>query len=89
MANAQQLTKRTRHMDIKHFALQDWVLRDLIHLECIDTADNYSDAMTKPTPRVLFYHHMDYILGKVIPVFIQIPDDHSNHSAQKPLSTGG
>lgn len=30
MANAQRPTKRTRHMDIKHFALQDWVERDLL-----------------------------------------------------------
>ena len=30
MANAQQPTRRTRHMDIKHFALTDWVERDLL-----------------------------------------------------------
>ena len=28
MANAQQPTRRTRHMDIKHFSLLDWVERD-------------------------------------------------------------
>ena len=28
MANQQQPTKRTRHMDIKHFVLQDWVAHD-------------------------------------------------------------
>jgi len=32
MANAQQPTRRTRHMDIKHFSLLDWVERDLTHL---------------------------------------------------------
>jgi len=30
MANAQRPTKRTRHMDIKTFGLQDWVQRDLL-----------------------------------------------------------
>ncbi len=29
MANAQQPTQWTRHMDIKHFALLDWVEQDL------------------------------------------------------------
>jgi deoxyuridine 5'-triphosphate nucleotidohydrolase len=69
MANQQQPTKRTRHMDIKHFALQEWVERDLIRLKRINTADNYSDVMTKATARTLFYRHMDFILGKTIPIY--------------------
>ena len=32
MANAQQPTKRTKHMDIKNFGLLDWVERDLLIL---------------------------------------------------------
>ncbi len=67
MANAQKPTKRTRHMDIKHFALQDWVDRDLLLLKRIATESNYSDAMTKPLARTLFYRHMDFIQGKIIP----------------------
>jgi len=35
MANAQQPTKRTRHIDIKHFALLDWVEQDLLILHDI------------------------------------------------------
>ena len=69
MANAQRPTKRTKHMDIKHFALQDWVDRDLITLKRINTSDNYSDAMTKPTGRTIYYRHMDFIQGKVIPEY--------------------
>jgi hypothetical protein len=30
MNNAQKPTPRTRHIDIKHFALRDWVEQDLI-----------------------------------------------------------
>ena len=67
MANAQQPTKRSRHMDIKNFALQDWVKRDLILLKRISTKNNYSDAMTKSLQRILFYRHMNYISGKYIP----------------------
>ena len=47
MANAQQPTRHTRHMDIKYFALTDWVERDLLIMKRINTTDNYSDSMTK------------------------------------------
>lgn len=69
MANAQKPTKRTKHMDTRHFALQDWVDRDLIVLKRITTSDNHSDAMTKALPRILFYRHLEYIQGKVIPTY--------------------
>lgn len=35
MANAQQPTKRTRHIEFKHFALLDWVEQDLLPLHSI------------------------------------------------------
>ncbi|KAL7523787.1 hypothetical protein ACHAXR_000330, partial [Thalassiosira sp. AJA248-18] len=37
MANAQKPTPRARHMDIKHRVLCEWVERDLIKLERVDT----------------------------------------------------
>ena len=69
MANAQRPTKRTRHMDIKAFGLQDWVQRDLLCLKRIATADNYADAMTKNVGRTLFYRHMNFIMGRVVPAY--------------------
>ncbi len=36
MGNAQQPTTRTCHINIKYFALCDWMERDLIVFECID-----------------------------------------------------
>jgi hypothetical protein len=33
MGNTQKPTARTRHIDIKYFALCDWIERDLIQLE--------------------------------------------------------
>lgn len=67
MANAQQPTRRTRqYMDIKYFALLDWVERDLLVLKRINTTNHYSDSMTKPLGRQLHYRHTDYILGKNI-----------------------
>jgi deoxyuridine 5'-triphosphate nucleotidohydrolase len=69
MANAQKPTKRTRHMDIKTFALQDWVKRDLLCLQRINTGDNYADAMTKSLGRTLFYRHMNFIMGRIVPEY--------------------
>ena len=70
LANAQQPTKRTRHMDIKHFILQQWVENDLIILKRIATADNYADILTKTTGRIIFTRHMNYIMGKHIPHYV-------------------
>ena len=67
MGNAQKPTTRTRHIDIKYFALCDWVERDLIHLERIDTSINIADHLTKSLPKVLFHRHADFLLGHVPP----------------------
>ena len=70
MANAQQPTRRTRHMGIKKFALLDWVARDLIILKTIKTAENAADGMTKIFARQLFSRHADTILGRRIPNYV-------------------
>jgi hypothetical protein len=57
MANAQQPTKRTHHINIKHFAILDRVEQDLLILHSISTHDNAADAMTKPLMKPLFYCH--------------------------------
>ena len=69
IANAGRPTKRTKHMDMRHFALQQWVEQDLIVLKHIGTGDNSSDSLTKNTPRVLFNRHNDFILGRTIPQY--------------------
>jgi hypothetical protein len=40
MGNAQKPTSRMRHMDIIYFLICEWVDRDLMHMECIDTLIN-------------------------------------------------
>ena len=69
MANTQQPTRRTRHMDIKHFAIQDWVERDMIVLEYIKTDYNSADSLTKPLARTAFYIHLDAIMGRIPPKY--------------------
>ena len=70
MAQAGQPTKKTRHVDIKHFSIQQWTEMDIIALNYIKTTFNSSDAMTKALGRTLFYRHMDYIMGRKIPEYV-------------------
>ena len=70
MANAGQPTKRTRHIDIRHFALLDWVERDLVILERVETAANASDVLTKATGRIIFHRHYDTLMGRELPWYV-------------------
>ncbi len=72
MANAQKLTSHTRHMDIRYHVLCEWVERDLIVLEHVDTTINEADHFTKLLSRVLFHRHIDYIMGHVPPEYSRI-----------------
>ena len=69
MGNAQKPTSRTRHIDIKTFSLCEWVERDLMHLERIDTTINLADHLTKALQRSLFHRHADFILGHIPPKY--------------------
>jgi hypothetical protein len=69
MANANKPTPRTRHMDIRYFALTEWVERDLIALERVDTSMNMADHFSKQLPPILFSRHVDHILGHVPPPY--------------------
>ena len=73
MANTGQPTRRTRHIDVKHFAIQDWVEQDLILLEVIKTDDNSADHFTKALGRNLFHMHNDVIMGRIPPMYYQGP----------------
>jgi hypothetical protein len=80
IANAQQPTHRTRHIEIKHFALLDWVEQDMVTLHSISTRDNAADAMTKTLTRQLFYRHRDTYMGYRIPEYVRSTDGHTLHA---------
>jgi len=63
MVNAQKPTRRTQHMDIKHFALLQWCKTDQILLSAISMSDNAADGMTKPLSNTLFGRHRATLLG--------------------------
>jgi hypothetical protein len=77
MANQQQASNRTQHIDIKHVALIDWVEQDLMLLAEIISPENCSDAMTMALAHILFYWHNDTNMGRRIPAHFEkyIPND--------------
>jgi hypothetical protein len=54
MGNAQKPTSRSRHIDIKFFSLCDWVKRNLMLLDRIDTSINMADHLMKALQHILF-----------------------------------
>ena len=78
MGNAQQPTRRTKHIDIKKFALLDWIEHDLIIMQRIKTTDNSSDGMTKSLGRILHYRHFDYIMGYYVPKYADNSNTHKS-----------
>ena len=63
MTQNQKPTKNTRHVDLRHFAVVDWVSQDLLLIKKISTHDNTSDTLTKSLGKTLFYRHTDTIMG--------------------------
>ena len=70
MANAGKPTKRTRHVDIKFFAIQSWVEQDLLRFKHISTLDNSSDVLTKNVPRISFNRHNNFIMGRAVQDYV-------------------
>jgi hypothetical protein len=66
MANNVRPTDRTRHMDIRYFAIQEWIHVDkdiiLIH---IPTILNAADALTKALAWLKHHHHMTRAMGQL------------------------
>jgi len=71
MGNNVRPTDRTRHMDIKWFALQEWIHVDkdiiLIH---ISGELNSSDALTKALPWIKHHRHTSRAMGVTGPIYM-------------------
>ena len=89
MANAQMPTRRTRHMEIKYFSLQDWIEEDLILLHTVESSKNIADTFTKQLGRNLFHKHNDTVMGRRFPTYYKgnlrndIPVNNSDFSLSK------
>ena len=69
MATANKPTSGPRHMDISHFALIEWVGRDLVALERVSISLHIADHFSTQFQSTLFTHHVDWILGHVPPTY--------------------
>ena len=63
IVNSRKPTERSRHIDIRFFAIQDWKARGDIELFHIPGVINPADDLTKPLGFVLHARHARYIMG--------------------------
>jgi hypothetical protein len=69
MANANQPTRRTRHVEMKHFVILQWTDDNLINFVLTQSDHNFSDSLSKPTGRTKFYEHTDIVMGRIRPTY--------------------
>jgi hypothetical protein len=63
MVNAQRPTPRSRHIDIQHFAIQEWKANREIILEHIPGIVNSADSLTKSLGSTLHHRHVRRLMG--------------------------
>ena len=64
MANAEQPTRRTGHMETKTFATQQWIREENMLLKAVGTQNNAADHFSKALGRIKFYEQTDLIMGR-------------------------
>jgi hypothetical protein len=69
MANAHHPTRRTRHVEMKHFVILQWTEDEFITFVETKSDSNYSDSLSKPTGRTKFYEHTDILMGRKRPKY--------------------
>jgi hypothetical protein len=69
LTNAQQPTRRTRHIDMRDFCILQWTEEEQILYSDIPSAYNVSDSLSKPTGRIKFYEQMDILMGRRQPAY--------------------
>ena len=63
MVNANRPTPRARHIDIQHFALQEWKAAKEIVLSHIPGVVNSADSLTKSLGSTLHHRHVRRLMG--------------------------
>ena len=63
MINNHVPTERSRHIEIQHFAIQDWAEAKDIVLQHIPGILSIPDGLTKALCRVLHSHHARHMMG--------------------------
>ena len=63
IVNSGKPTQRSRHIDIRFFAIQDWMKNKDIEMLHISGVINPADDLTKPLGWVLHHRHARYMMG--------------------------
>ena len=63
MINSKKPTERTRHIDVQHFAIQEWRDDNKIVMRHLPGAINPADSLTKPLGWVLHHRHVRRLMG--------------------------
>ena len=63
MVNANRPTPRSRHIDIQHFAIQEWKAKNEILLRHIPGIINPADSLTKSLGSTLHHRHVRRLMG--------------------------
>ena len=61
MANAQQPTRRTRQVELKHFVILQWTEVEFLTYNKTRSEDNVSDMLSKPIGQNKFYEQTDIL----------------------------
>ena len=80
-ANSQQPTRRTRHVEMKHFVILQWTDDKFINFIDTKTDENSSDSLSKPPSWTKFYEHTGIFMGRQQPAYtdsITRPHSHSH-----------
>ena len=84
--HTRQPTRRTRHVEMKHFVILQWTDDEFINFVETRSNENYSDSLSKPTGRTKFYEHTDVFMGRVPPSYTShsLPDTDDAMSNNQP-----
>ena len=69
LANAQQPTWQTRHVEMKYMVILQWCDDELLSFLETKSESNYSDSLSKATERTKFNQHCDIFMGRRKPAY--------------------
>ena len=75
LANAEALTRRSRHIEIRHHMIRDWTYKGEINVQHVAGTANRADGLTKSLPITPYKEFCDTI-------GIQSPRAHTSHRIQ-------
>lgn len=72
LSNAQQPTRRTRHVEMKQFFIMHWTDEGIMTFKDVRSQYNISDSLSKPLGRTKFYEQNDILMGRRRPTYHKI-----------------